>query len=348
MKPIYLDHRMNSVKHINRVSNYDPILVRQGYASAIITVFGGTYCPLRPTQDYSLLNEYDVALARVYAGSTVRGDTLELARLIKMKEKGELTVPLVVYFEEVTVGPYTKIIDFSCKLLKFADMVVYPFIGDKGEFDRRGLTNHRYLPFPLDVKWYKQFYRTRGKKENIGAGIYHVRSWTWWRDNERTRIHAETFDCLKQLRDKYGTKPRFYLNMDGRDFRFQSYVDGIGLPVEFVKFISGQTEFASHVAENRVFLEEYHCNNQSQLTIVSLCTGTPVVGTNYNTVLSLANPDLTVEHGDWAGWRDLASRLVGDEDFYDEQVRVGFEGVEQFSLEHYREMFLKLYGELEK
>ena len=348
MNPVYLDHRVNNVKPIGRVSEFDPVLVRQGYASAVITCFGGTYFPLRPTQDYSLLNDYDIAVARVYAGSTVRGDTLELARLIKLKEQGKLTVPLMVYFEDITVSPYSHIIDFACRLLKRVDMMTYPFIGDKEKFDKRGFTNHRYLPFPLDVKWYKQFRRLRSGKKNIGAGIFHVRSNVWWGGNPRVKVHAETFDCLKELRNNFGVQPRFYLNMDGRAKRFKPYVDQIGLPVEFIPFISGQTEFANHVAENLIFLEEYHCNNQSQLTIVSLCTGTPVVGTRYNSVLSLANPDLCVEHGDWEAWRKLAGRLVADEEFYRMQAEKGFRGVEQFSLEYYREMFLSLYEEIKK
>lgn len=139
----------------------------------------------------------------------------------------------------------------------------------------------------------------------------------------------------------------FFLNFDGHKSKeaIQDYADTLELDVKLLEHMSN-TAFHETMADMLFFVEEYQCPSFSRATVVSAAVGTPQLGTDMNEPAIGCFPDLTIKHGDWGRWYELASKLIDDPKFWAEQRDIGVRNCSYYWYPAFKERLMTLYSKL--
>lgn len=289
-------------------------------------------------EDYTRLKDFDILYLRI------RGPEGVVA-IKRMREQCHRPV-IIGYCDELVnwrIPPDFNHVQWIAEVSKYVDVLTssFPEKYERPKHEALGITNWEFCPYAGDVLWWRNYYQEQ--KEREISGMWHIRS--FMRGGFGDVLHSQTFKTMKYLQDEYNVKCRFFLNFDGWKSLplIEPYVKHLGLEVELTKHTGSQDIFNKLMANTRVFMEEYQSPAYSRATVVSAAVGTPQVGTDMNTPSNILFPELTVQHGDWDGFREKVELLLTNDSFYRDIQAKGLYRTSYFYYEQFKERILKLY-----
>ena len=334
-------HSKNEWRIRSGVEWYNNDQVGQGNTFAFIDAFGDVMTgPLESGSDYSVVKDYDLLYVRLRDHNCAK----------EVKQLRETCPnPVIIAYSDELVGSHINDLRYHDSWMYDASLYVdvltssFPAKYDRPKHEKLGITNWQHLPYAGDVNHWKQWYNSN--KHNIVAGMWHIRS--FMRGGCGTPEHQQTFDIMRQLRNRFGVELRFFLNFDGHKVvpRIRKYIGN--LEVELVPHMNNP-EFNTLLAETKVFLEEYQCPNYARSTVVSACVGTPQVGTDMNTPSNILFPETTVTHNDWGGFIARCERLLTDQQFYNDVQARALKRSSYFYYPRFRGRILRMYNKILK
>jgi len=321
----------------------NPNQTGQGNTFALIDTFGEVMTgPLEISANYDIIKGYDLIYCRVRGAAAV-----EALRKLRMTCRDSI---IILYSDEwVGFSNFTPN-TWLTRASKYVDAVTCGF-GPKYEaeaFRQMGINNYWHCPYGSAVNhWRKYGPQPREERENVVAGMWHIRS--FMQQGRGDRQHSVTLRVLRALQERHGVDCWFFLNFDGWKLEkaIRNYADGIGLKVELLKHMPNN-EFNKRMASAILFFEEYPCPAYSRATVVSAAVGTPQISTDMNEPSLGCFPDLTVDYGDWGRVLHLADKLITDEAFWKEQRDKGLTNVDYYWYPALRTRIMNLYNHLRK
>jgi len=325
---------------------YNPDYNGNGNTFSFIDAFGKVMTgPLEDGVDYRIVKDYDLLYVRLREG--------KCAEAVKQLRE-QCPNPVIIAYTDELINESIHDLRFRKHWIydasKYVDVVTssFPEKYERPKYEKIGLMNWKPCPYGSDVMSWRKWYKPLKEKDNVIAGMWHIRS--YMRGGTGTREHAQSLEIMKSIKKDFDVKCVFFLNFDGHkvEHLIRKYANAIGLDVKLVKHVPNQ-QFYEMLSKCKVFFEEYQCPTYSRATVVSANVGTPQVGTDMNTPSIVCFPDTTVIHGDWNSFVDKIKRLLSDNKFYMATQEKALLMSKYFYYPSLKERLMKLYNEcLEK
>lgn len=299
----------------------------EGGPNATLHVFGASSIPLNSSFDYNQV-DCDVVYFWLQGGVGPEFDALR-------KFRQSTDAVFVLFFDDIYwLDNFTREHYFKVwqPIINEMDVLTNGYIGDDKRLTGLGKP-WRYLPFSHDIRYYKKYFRKREEKEDSFFAMIHGRMTKC----QRTMlIYKALHDYLPQK--KYYVHPyRFYT----KEQVLKQY------PLDFIEFTPVVDDWFELLRNQRVQIDEYPCQSQSQVATQAACTGTVTIGHKYNAPVLHCFPKLTFDINNWQEWV-RGAMMLETPSIYDAIQKYAYDAVEEYNFENFRKRLTSIYEEFKK
>ena len=298
--------------------------MREGGPSSILHIFGADSIPIDANFDY---RQVDVDLVYFWIQG---GIGPELPALRKFRK--EVDAVFVLFFDDVYWLKERDVqyyLNLWRPVTNLMDVLTSGYLNDGDRVSPILQKPWRYLPYPHDVQYYKQFFKK--DKERAFFSMIHGRK----------TVYNRTMLMYKMLHNIYPDW-RFIIH----PYRFYTKEQVLQrYPFDWLEFTPVVDDWFELLGRQAVQIDEYPCLSQSQVVTQAACVGTPTIGHKYNAPIQICFPKLTFPLDDIWRWLRGAKQLIEDQSFYDEVQKHAFDAVEDYNFDNFRKRMIKIYKE---
>ena len=310
-------------------SKFDPNFMREGGPNATRHIFGTDTFPLHSDFDY---RQVDCDLVYFWLQGGV-GSALPALR--KFREESDAV--FVLFFDDVYWLDTQRLYHLESwrSTTNLMDVLTSGYIDDHTRISTLKKP-WRYLPYPHDIDYLRQFFRKEPKEKSFFSMVH-----------GRLTLCRRTLKLYSELHKKF---PDWKFRM--HPYRFCTEEQILSQwnfgDHHWLEFTPIADDWFKLLGEQRIMIDEYPSLSQSQVATQAACLGTPTISHIYNSPNKICFPTLTFDINNLESWFKVACRLVKDDDFYNQVQEYAYEAVEDYSFNNFEERLLNIYKEFKK
>lgn len=306
-------------------SKFDPNFMREGGPNATGHIFGADTFPLHSDFDY---RQVDCDLIYFWLQGGI-GKSLPVLR--KFREESDAV--FVLFFDDVYWLDRQRLyyLESWRSVTDLMDVLTSGYIDDHTRISTLKKP-WRYLPYPQDIEYLKQFFRKEPKEKSFFSMVH-----------GRLTLCGRTLGLYNELHKRF---PDWKFRMHPYRFCTKEHIlRQCGFKSDWLDFTPIVDDWFGLLGRQGIQIDEYPSLSQSQVVTQAACLGTPTISHIFNAPNRICFPKLTFQIDDLEAWFKVACRLVEDSNFYKEIQDYAYKAVEDYSFDKFEERLIKINEE---